>query len=123
VCSNCHSITGDLKGIGSKYSDGRSLQNAWVSGSGGRGGGEKTATVTMADGSKLEGTLVRKDDFLVTLILTDGSRKSVARNPNTGLPKVDVNDPNQPHKEMAVELDDSANKKMHDVTAYLWTLK
>lgn len=132
VCSKCHSTTGDLKGIGSKYSDARSLQNAWVSGSGfgggdggraGRGGGQRTAIVTMADGSKLDGTLVRNDDFLVTLILTDGTRKSIARNPDTGLPKVDVNDPNQAHKEMAVELDDPQNKKMHDVTAYLWTLK
>jgi len=77
----------------------------------------------MADGSKFDGTLVRNDDFLVTLILTDGTRKSIARNPDTGLPKVDVNDPNQAHKEMAVELDDPQNRKMHDVTAYLWTLK
>src|SRR5207344_1245319 len=34
-CASCHSVTGDLKGIGSKYPDARALQNAWVSGSGG----------------------------------------------------------------------------------------
>ena len=33
----------------------------------------------MADGSKLEGTLVREDDFLIVLILPDGTRKSMAR--------------------------------------------
>jgi mono/diheme cytochrome c family protein len=79
ACSKCHSVTGDLKGIGSKFSDARALQNAWVSGSssafgGGGGGGGRggagagnPATVTMADGSTLQGTLVRKDDFLVIL--------------------------------------------------------
>jgi cytochrome c oxidase cbb3-type subunit 3 len=133
ACSTCHSTTGDLKGIGSMFPDARALQNAWVSGSGsafggagggGRGGGGgagNPATVTLADGSKLEGTLVRKDDFLVILMLPDGTRKSMAR--NNGVPKVDVKDPKEPHKIMVMELDDPENKRMHDVTAYLWTIK
>jgi cytochrome c oxidase cbb3-type subunit 3 len=129
LCSSCHSVTGDLKGIGSKFEDARALQNAWVAGSsaafagGGRGGGGagNPATVTMADGSKLEGTLVRKDDFLVVLTLPDGTRKSIAR--NNGIPKVDVKDPREAHKKMVLQLDDPENKKMHDVTAYLWTIK
>jgi cytochrome c oxidase cbb3-type subunit III len=131
ACSKCHSVTGDLKGIGSKFADARALQNVWVSGSssafGGGGGGRggagagNPATVTMADGSTLQGTLVRKDDFLVILMLPDGTRKSVAR--NNGIPKVDVKDPKDPHKTMVLELDDPENKKMHDVTAYLSTIK
>jgi cytochrome c oxidase cbb3-type subunit III len=132
ACSKCHSLTGDLKGIGGKFPDARALQNAWVSGSsaafggfgGGRGGAAgagNPATVTMADGSKIEGTLVRKDDWLVILMLPDGTRKSIAR--NNGVPKVDVRDPKDPHKTMVLELDDPENKKMHDVTAYLWTVK
>ena len=132
ACSKCHSVTGDLKGIGAKFPDARALQNAWVSGSsaafggfgGGRGGAAgagNAATVTMADGSKIEGTLVRKDDWLVILMLPDGTRKSMAR--NNGVPKVDVKDPKDPHKTMVLELDDPDNKKMHDVTAYLWTIK
>ena len=130
-CSNCHSVTGDLKGIGSKFPDARALQNAWISGSGsafGGGGGGRGAvgvgnpvTVTMADGSKLEGTLVRKDDFLVILMLPDGTRKVIAR--TNGVPKVDVTDPKAPHKRMVLELDDPQNRRMHDVTAYLWTIK
>ncbi len=132
LCAGCHSVTGNLKGIGSKFSDARALQNGWVAGSsatfgggGGRGGGGAggAATVTMADGSKLEGTLVRKDDFLVVITLPDGTRKSMAR--NNGIPKVDVKDPNEAHKSMAMKLifDDPDNKKMHDITAYLWTIK
>ncbi|MEO7191589.1 MAG: c-type cytochrome [Vicinamibacterales bacterium] len=129
ACSTCHSLTGDLEGIGSKYTDPRALQNAWVAGSsgrfggggGGRGGGGNPVTVTMADGSKLTGALIRNDDWLVVLMLPDGTRKSIAR--NNGIPKVDVTDPNEAHKKMVLELDDANNKKMHDVTAYLWTVK
>jgi mono/diheme cytochrome c family protein len=131
ACSKCHSVTGDLKGIGGKFSDPRALQNAWVSGSsatfgggGGRGGAAgagNPATVTMPDGSKIEGTLVRRDDWLVILTLADGTRKSIAR--HNGVPKVDVKDPKDPHKTMVLELDDPENRKMHDVTAYLATIK
>ena len=130
LCSSCHSVTGDLKGIASKFEDARALQNGWVAGStaafagGGRGGGGgagNPATVTLADGSKLEGTLVRKDDFLVILTLPDGTRKSIAR--NNGIPKVDVKDPRDAHKTMVLKLDDPENKKMHDITAYLSTIK
>jgi cytochrome c oxidase cbb3-type subunit 3 len=128
ACSACHSVTGDLKGIGSKYPDARALQNAWVAGSSGRfggggrggGGGGNPVTVTLADGTKYEGTLVRKDDWLVVLMLKDGTRKSMARTPTM---KIDVKDPQDAHKKMVLELDDPQNKKMHDVTAYLWTVK
>jgi cytochrome c oxidase cbb3-type subunit 3 len=130
ACARCHSAVGDLKGLASKYPDPRSLQNAWVVGAaaanpfgGGRGGGGvgNPVTVTMADGSKLEGKLIRKDDFLVILTLADGTRRSIAR--HDGVPKVEVKDPNAAHKKMALELDDPENKNLHDVTAYLATLK
>ena len=129
LCASCHSVTGDLKGVASKFEDPRALQNGWVAGStqafaGGRGGGGgagNPVTVTLADGSKLEGTLIRKDDFLVVFTLPDGTRKSIAR--NNGVPKVDVKDPKEAHKKMVLQLDDPENKKMHDITAYLWTIK
>ena len=128
-CAGCHSVTGDLKGIASKFADPRALQNAWVAGAGaanpfgGRGGGGagNPVTVTMPDGKKFEGKLIRKDDFLVVLTLADGTRKSIARNGD--VPKVDVKDPNDAHKKMVLALDDPENKNMHDVTAYLATLK
>jgi len=130
-CASCHSVTGDLKSIGSRFPDARDLQNAWIPGTasqigGGRGGGGgegNPVTVTMADGSKLEGSLVRSNDFLVILTLKDGTRKSIAR--NNGVPKVEVKDPQDAHKKMVMGLifDDPDNKKMHDITAYLWSIK
>jgi cytochrome c oxidase cbb3-type subunit III len=135
LCASCHSVAGDLKGIGAKFPDARALQNAWIAGSssavgggggGGRGGGGDAGnpvTVTMADGSKLEGTLVRKNEFLVVLTLPDGTRRSIAR--NDGVPRVDVKDPQEAHKVMALKLafDDPDNSKMHNITAYLSTIK
>jgi cytochrome c oxidase cbb3-type subunit 3 len=130
LCSSCHSVTGDLSGIASKYPDPRTLQNTWVSGSGGAGGrggfgrgggGGEQATVTMADGQKIDGTLVRKDDFLIVLTLPDGTRKSIPV--DNGVPKVEVKDPQEAHKKMVLQLDDPDNKNMHDVTAYLATIK
>jgi cytochrome c oxidase cbb3-type subunit 3 len=130
-CASCHSVTGDLKGLAAKYEDDpRGLQGGWVAGTpagvfrGGRGGGGgagQPATVTLASGEKVQGKLVRRTDFLVILTLPDGTRKSWAR--DNGIPAVDVTDPQAAHKKMALELDDPENKNMHDVTAYLATLK
>jgi len=126
-CASCHSVGGDLKGIASKFDDPRSLQNTWVSGGGGggrpgRGGGgggkPSTVTVTLATGEKVEGILVRKDDFIVTLTQADGTRRSIARDGDS--PKVEVHDPNEAHKTLVPTLTD---KDMHDVTAYLATVK
>lgn len=130
-CLSCHSLSGDLKGIATKISDPRSLQSAWVSGSaggggrgfgGGRGGATGgTGTVTFKDGKKLEGRITRKDDFIVIMTLSDGTRRSIAR--ENGEPKVDIVDPQAAHKAMVMKMDDPHNKNMHDVTAYLATLK
>lgn len=129
-CASCHSVTSDLKGYATKYSDPRTLQNTWVAGSsaGGRGGfgpaapeaGAKatTVTVTLADGQKLDGALVQQNDFIVTLIGADGTRRSIAR--DAEVKSVEIHDPNEAHKKMALTLDDT---DMHNVTAYLATIK
>ena len=125
LCASCHSVTGDLKGIGTKYDDPKTLQNTWVSGGGGGGrgggGGGQQATVTLANGQKFEGRLVRRDDFLVIVTLADGTRKSFAR--DNGVPQVEVKDPQEAHKKMMLAMDDPDNKNMHDITAYLATIK
>jgi cytochrome c oxidase cbb3-type subunit III len=128
-CASCHSATGDLKGIAMRLSDPKILQNAWVSGGSGRQGRASAAsatpnprrtvmaTVTTAD-SKAEGRLLRIDDFIVTIELADGSIRSFRRDGDS--PKVEVNDPLRPHRELLPLYSD---KDVHDVTAYLVTLK
>jgi cytochrome c oxidase cbb3-type subunit 3 len=127
-CARCHSATGDLQGIATRLSDPKTLQNIWVSGGGGRGRGFRapatstraftTATVTLPSGEAIEGRLVRMDDFLVTLALADGTSRTFRRDGD--VPKVDVRDPLAGHRDLLAVYTD---KDMHDVTAYLATLK
>ena len=128
ACASCHSVTGDLKGIASKYADAKAMQNGWFDGivpGAGRGGGGRggtQATVTMPDGTKFEGRSIRKDDYIVILLLADGTRKTIPLDV-TPAPKVEIKDPQEAHKKMALALDDPDNKNLHDITAFLWTLK
>jgi hypothetical protein len=77
-----------------------------------------TVTVTPASGQPVKGRLVRVDDFTVTLVQNDGTRRTFARNGD--IPKVNVSDPADAHRKLVTEL---ADRDMHNVTAYLWTLK
>jgi len=127
-CAGCHSATGDLRGIAARIPDPRTLQNTWVAG-GGRGGRGMapqsagsarivTADVTLPSGEKVEGRLVRIDDFLVTLGLADGTTRTFRRDGDAL--KVDVRDPLKMHRDLLAVYTD---KDVHDVTAYLVTLK
>ncbi len=119
-CGSCHSATGDLKGIATRITDARTLQQRWLNpAGGGRGVKVRQPTVTVtANGQKTEGTLVRIDDFAVTLTTQDGRQRTFNRDGDT--PKVEIRDPYQPHKDLyRVYID----KNIHDVTAYLVTLK
>jgi cytochrome c oxidase cbb3-type subunit 3 len=131
-CATCH--PSNLQGIGSRAPDAKTIQNLWVSGGAGggrggrggrgRGGGRGsggpviTVTVTLPDGEKFEGPLRRYDDFIVTLVQPDGTERSFRRDGDR--PKVEINDPLKGHKDLLGILTD---KDMHDVTAYLVTLK
>ncbi len=126
-CASCHSATGDLSKIADRIPDPKRLQNAWVAG-GMRGeeddsastSGPRTVTATLSlpSGETVEGKLVRVDDFLVTLQLADGSQQSF---PMTGgSQKLVIHDPLKGHRDL---LSQYTNKDIHDVTAYLVTLK
>jgi cytochrome c oxidase cbb3-type subunit 3 len=127
-CAGCHSVTGDLKGFGAKFTDPRMLQQTWlIPGGGGRfGGGQPspvnvpptTATITTASGQKVEGRLTRIDDFIVTITDADGMQHTFRRDGDK--PKVEVHDPLSPHRELLKVYTD---KDIHDLTAYLVTLK
>jgi cytochrome c oxidase cbb3-type subunit III len=120
-CATCHSVSGDLAGIGTKYTDVRALQSAAVSGETRAKSGvlaRKTVTVSLANGQKLEGTLYHVDDFLVSFVDADGNYHSIPRNGD--VPKVEIKDPLQPHIDMLGSWKDD---DIHNVTAYLVTLK
>jgi cytochrome c oxidase cbb3-type subunit 3 len=130
-CASCHSITGDLKGIGTKYPEPKTMQNTLVSGGGGggRGGGAAadgasssrrtvTVTVTMPNGQKYDGRLISRDSFLVTLAEADGTQRTIRINGD--VPKVEVHDPMKAHRDLlSVYTDDD----IHNLTAYLVTVK
>lgn len=128
-CASCHSPTGDLQGFGTKYPDAKTAQNRWVSGGGGGRGGRGSAagasdartvmvTVTLPSGEKVQGALLLVDEFLVSLTQADGTIRTFRRDDD--VPKVEIKDPMQGHKTL---LDILKNKDMHDVTAYLESLK
>ena len=123
-CTGCHSATGDLQGIATRIPDAKTLQNRWVAGgANGRGATNPdrrivTVTVTQPSGEKVEGRLIRIDDFLVTLANADGTLTTIRRDGDQ--PKVEVKDPIQPHRDL---LGVYTDKNLHDVTAYLVTLK
>jgi cytochrome c oxidase cbb3-type subunit III len=123
-CGSCHSVTADLQGIATRYPDPKLLQNRWVAGGGGGRGAANsdrravTVKVTKPGGEVVEGRLVRIDDFLVTLANADGSLTTIRRDGDK--PKVEVTDPMQAHRDLLAVYTD---KNMHDVTAYLVTVK
>ena len=136
-CARCHSVTGDLRGIGARDLGPAQLQNLWVAGGrgggagrGGRGAGaaatpppmttrrETTVVVTLPTGQKYEGRLERIDDFIVTMTQADGTPRSFRRNGD--VPKVDVRDPLAAHRDLLPVYTD---KDIHDVTAFLAGVK
>ncbi len=130
-CASCHSATGDLQGLASRYSDPVQLQNTWVGGRAAAGGGRGgpggapgrapkpvTVTVTTAAGERVEGVLTRIDYFIVILTQADGTQRTFRRSGAT--PQVQVTDPLDGHRKLLAKY---TNKDIHDVTAYLVTLK
>ena len=126
-CSSCHSPTGDLQGVGNRFTDPKLLQQTWLlPGTGGtRGGGPPVAAppigavVTLANGQKVEGTLNRIDDFMVSLRLADGTYRTF-RTEGANAPKVELRDPLKGHRDLLLTYSDD---DIHNITAFLVTLK
>ena len=124
-CNTCHSVTGDLKGIGAKYPP-VVLQGRIVLP---RGHGSYpvvgppdplTTTVTMTEpgGQVISGILISISDYYVTVQTAAGERRTIARDGD--VPRVTIHDPLQAHLDMQSKLTD---EQMHDLTAYLATVK
>jgi mono/diheme cytochrome c family protein len=118
TCSTCHSPTGDLAGIARRIADPVNLQQRFLFPTLRRDGARRVeVTVTSASGPTASGALVRMDDFSVSLRDASGEYHSFSRVPGT---TVSVRDPLAAHHELLERYTDT---NMHDITAYLSTLK
>jgi mono/diheme cytochrome c family protein len=128
-CRTCHSPSSDFKGIGAKYDDPATLQGRMVLPRNLPPGAPPLpahqlpnaikVTVTTASGESASGTLVRLTDFDVTLFDPRSQQMRSWLRRDEG-PKVVVTDPLQAHMDMLTKWTDT---DMHNVTAYLATLK
>jgi mono/diheme cytochrome c family protein len=122
-CKTCHSATGDLKAVGSKY-DAEGLQNRMILPPRRLGNADKsplrpTATITVQGGKAFSGVLLRLTDFDVTIRDASDAVHTFSRVTEDN-PKIERRDPLQAHLDMLPKWKDS---DIHNVTAYLVTLK
>jgi cytochrome c oxidase cbb3-type subunit 3 len=125
ACASCHT-TDALRAFTNnpRLADPKTLQQMWLMpGFGGRGAPPIPApdlrvALTPPQGARVEGKLVRMDDFTVSVELADGTLRTV-RTAGTAT-KVDVIDPLAPHKALLGRYRDA---DIHDVTAYLMSLR
>ena len=110
-CAGCHSITGDLAGIGAKYSaadlQARFLYPARK---------KRTATVTDSSGKQFSGDVALLTDYDVALYDSEGWYHSW---PLSAV-KLKVSDPLAAHRNLLPKYTDS---DVHNMLAYLESLK
>lgn len=110
-CATCHSPTGDLAGIASRY-EGLALEQQMLY----PGDAKSTVTVTLASGQTIKGTLEYLDEFTVGLIDPTG----VYRSWRTSDVKYKVDAPVNAHVELLSKYTDA---DVHNLMAYLQTLR
>jgi cytochrome c oxidase cbb3-type subunit III len=126
-CATCHTATAlSLAGIGTRYEP-IDLQQRFLFPGGGRGGRGRggpaspasavKVTVTPAAGEAVTGVLLQMDDFNVSMRDAAGNYRTFKRGPGV---KVVKDDPLAAHHALLETLTD---KNMHDIVAYLETLK
>ena len=117
-CRACHSPTGDLAGIAKRIADPINLQQRFLFPTLRRDGPRQVnVTVTAANAQPVTGTLVRIDDFFVALRDAGGEYRAFTRGPDVA---VSVQDPLAAHHDL---LDRYTDADMHNLTAYLVTLR
>jgi cytochrome c oxidase cbb3-type subunit 3 len=110
-CASCHSPSGDLKGVASKY-PATALEARFLYPSGKR----PTATVTDASGKRFTGEVLETNDFDVAITTAEGWYHSWPTRSVT----VEVHDPLAKHLELLPKF---TTEDMRDMLAYLETLK
>lgn len=124
-CNSCHSPTGDLAGVAKRY-DPPTLQSKFLfprtvgfsrAGASAAASDPVTVTVTKPSGQVIQGVLDKMDDFNVSLRDSRGDYRSFKRTPSL---KVEKHDRYAAHVAL---LDQYTDKDIHDIVAYLETLK
>ncbi|HVW11891.1 MAG TPA: cytochrome c [Bryobacteraceae bacterium] len=111
-CAKCHSPTGDLAGIASKYSP-IELQSRFLMP---RSRTPVTATVTTASGEKVSGRVLVINNFDVSI--QDAAGKTLKWAADSV--KVELHDPIEAHRDLLPKYTDA---DVHNMFAYLVTLK
>ena len=121
-CARCHTSTGDFAGLATRVQPLTLLQRMLYPRPvpAGRGGTParvpQTVSVTLPSGLVIDGRLAYRDEFTIALTDANGWYRSWP----TGQVKFVVNDPLQAHIEQLAAYTDG---DMHDVLAYLQTLR
>jgi mono/diheme cytochrome c family protein len=115
-CNTCHSVTGDLAGLGAKLPP-PVLQRAFLYPPTAGFQPPVRAVVTMPDGKTISGAARHLDDFYIALDDDRGEFHSIPLRPGV---KVALHDGLEFHRRMLGRYTDA---QMHDLTAYLVTLK
>ncbi len=110
-CAKCHSPTGDLAGIATRYQGLRLEQRMLYP-----GGSKAKATVTTASGQTVSGTLAYRDEFTIALRDANGTYHSWPMDKV----KVAIDDPLQAHVALFPKYTDD---DIHNLMAYLQTLR
>ena len=139
-CTKCHNASNlNLAGIGSRITNAQALQARvlYPTPAGlappARGGGAPAApapppsadphplapvtTITMPGANPIKAWVTYEDSFFITFRDASGAVQTLRKTPAM---KISVNNPMQWHLDFAERLED---KQMHDLTAYLWSLK
>jgi cytochrome c oxidase cbb3-type subunit 3 len=113
-CAKCHSPTGDLQGVGTKYRGLTLLQRLLNPNRSDRS--RITAVVTLTSGEKISGVVTRDDEFAVTVQPAGSEAKTFDKQ----TAKVVIDDPLLIHFQLLAKYTD---RDMHNISAYLETLK
>lgn len=116
-CMSCHTSE-SFAHFGAKFRSPDQLQRGWVWPP--RSGNDSlavTASVKTPEGTTISGRVTQLSDFHISLVDGAGQSHSTDRGPGVD---VQIRDPLTPHQEMIMTL---TNDDMHNVTAYLETLR
>ena len=116
-CMSCHRAE-TFAHFAAKFRAPEQLQRGWIWPSRSSDGPLAiTARVKARDGATIAGRVTQVSDFRITLVDAAGQKQVVERDPDV---KVEIIDPLAAHQQMITTL---TNDNMHNVTAWLATLK